>query len=152
MKNRVAALRRSLKEFAEESGWTFIETLIVLGIILILTATVGFSAVRYLDKAKIVAAKSQIESFALALDSYKLDCGEYPTQDQGLAALYEKPSGEGTDGWTGPYIAKKVPLDPWSHDFQYRIPGPDGLPYAIVSYGADGVEGGNGKNTDITSF
>jgi general secretion pathway protein G len=137
---------------AKEDGWTFIETLIVLGIILILTATVGFMSVRYLDKAKTVAAKSQIESFALALDSFKIDCGEYPTEEQGLAALYTKPSTGESEGWAGPYIAKQVPKDPWNHEYVYHVPGPNSLPYSLVSYGSDGVEGGEGKAADITSY
>jgi len=139
-------------DIRSEEGWTFIETIIVLGIILILTSTVGFMAVRYLDKAKVVAARSQIESFALALDSYKLDCGEYPTEEQGLAALYTKPGTGESDGWSGPYTAKKIPQDPWNHDYAYRVPGPDNLPYAIVCYGADGAEGGDDKAADIASY
>ena len=148
-------LRKALRKASaikQEDGWTFIETLIVLAIILILTATVGFMSVRYLDKAKTVAAKSQIESFALALDSFKIDCGEYPTEEQGLAALFAKPSVGSSEGWAGPYIAKQVPKDPWSHDYVYRVPGPNDLPYSLASYGADGVEGGEGKAADITSY
>lgn len=137
---------------ADESGWTFIETIIVLGIIIILTSTVGFMAVKYLDKAKIVAARSQIESLALALDAYKLDCGDYPTEEQGLAALYSKPTAGASDGWAGPYIAKKLPQDPWNRDYIYKLPGPDNLPYAIYSYGADGTEGGTGLAADLASF
>jgi general secretion pathway protein G len=151
MKKLRIALRKA-SAIKEDDGWTFIETLIVLAIILILTATVGFMSVRYLDKAKTVAAKSQIESFALALDSYKIDCGEYPTEEQGLAALYAKPSAGASDGWAGPYIAKGVPKDPWNHDYVYHVPGPNGLPYSLASYGSDGVEGGEGKAADITSY
>lgn len=136
-----------------DGGWTFIETLIVLGIVLILTATVGFMAVRYLQKAKEVAARSQIETFSLALEAYYLDLGSYPGTDQGLDALWEKPGGSsGSGAWTGPYIAKKVPLDPWGHKYAYKTPGPNGLGFEIVSYGADGSEGGEGNDADIASW
>lgn len=142
-------IKRALKA---EDGWTFIETIIVLGIILILTATVGFMSIRYLDKAKVVAARSQIESFTLALDSFRIDCGDYPTEVQGLSALYTKPSSGASEGWSGPYIAKQVPKDPWNHEYVYHVPGPNSLPYSIISYGSDGAEGGEDKAADITSF
>ena len=80
-------------------GWTFVETLIVIGIILILTSAVGFMAFKYIDQAKQATAKSQIETFALALNSYYIDCKQYPDPQQGLNVLWEKPAG--VDGWNG---------------------------------------------------
>ena len=130
-------------------GWTFVETLIVIGIILILTSAVGFMAFKYIDQAKQATAKSQIETFALALSSYYIDCKNYPDPQQGLSALWEKPAG--VDGWNGPYIAKAVPKDPWGHDYQLKMPGPNGLPFEIVSLGAAGVEGGSGADADLSS-
>lgn len=136
-----------------EGGWTFIETLIVIGIILILTSSVGFMAVRYLDKAKIVTARSQIETFALALDAYYLDCGSYPSSDQGLASLWEKPSAAPQpDGWMGPYVNKPIPNDPWGNPYAYVVPGSGGLPFGIRSFGADGKEGGEANDADISSW
>lgn len=70
-----------------EEGWSFVETLIVMAIVLILTAAVGFSAIKQVEKARVVTARSQIETFSLALDSYYMDVGSYPTSEQGLAAL-----------------------------------------------------------------
>ncbi|MBN2877055.1 MAG: type II secretion system major pseudopilin GspG [Bacilli bacterium] len=135
------------------AGWTFIETLIVLGIILILTATVGFSAVKYLQKAKVVAVRSQIDSIDLALQAYYLDCGIYPSEEQGLASLWEKPSTEPIpEAWDGPYLAKRLPKDPWNREYVYLNPGPEGTSYGIASYGADGMEGGENDNVDITSW
>lgn len=144
---------KNLKKYMTRSdeGWTFIETLICLAIILILTAAVGFAAIQQLDKAKTVTAKSQIETFCIALDSYYLDCGEYPTQEQGLQALWQKPS-TGSSKWAGPYLQKKVPLDPWENEYQYMIPGENGLPFGIRSLGKDGMEGGDGNNADISSW
>jgi general secretion pathway protein G len=136
-----------------EGGWTFVETLVVIGIILILTASVGFMAFRYLDKAKTVAAKSQIETFSLALDGYYSDCGQYPTQEQGLAALWAKPSIEPVpEGWNGPYITKAIPVDPWGNAYEYTIPGKNGLPFGVRSFGADKTEGGTGINADISTW
>jgi len=120
-------------------GWTFIETIIVIGIIIILTSAVGFMAIKYIDQAKVATARSQIETLALALSSYYIDCKQYPDPQTGLNALWEKPAG--ADGWNGPYIVKAVPKDPWNHDYVLKIPGPNGLPFEIVSLGPQGVEG-----------
>jgi general secretion pathway protein G len=137
----------------KEAGRTFIETLVVLGIVLILTGTVGFMAVRYLEKARSVSARSQIETFSLALQSYYLDCGVFPSEEQGLESLWEKPSlSPVPDGWFGPYIQKALPPDPWGHAYVYEVPGPSGLPFAIVSYGRDGNPGGEGADADLASY
>ncbi len=136
-----------------EGGWTFVETLVVIGIILILTASVGFMAFRYLDKAKVVAARSQLETFSLALDGYYIDCGQYPTQSQGLGALWERPAGESVPaGWSGPYLTKKAPRDPWGNPYEYQMPGKNSQPFSLRSFGADGKEGGDGINADITTW
>lgn len=136
-----------------EGGWTFIETLIAIAISLILTASVGFMAYRYVDKAKTAAARSQIETFALALDSYLMDCGRYPTQEQGLKALVEKPTIEPIPkGWDGPYLSKAISGDPWDRAYEYSVPGKGGMPLGIRSLGADGKEGGDGKDRDISSW
>lgn len=136
-----------------EGGWTFIETLIVIGIIMILTSSVGFMAIRYLDRAKVVTARSQIETFSLALDAYFLDCGQYPSDTQGLSALWEKPyTGSVPLSWNGPYINKPIPRDPWGNDYEYTIPGFHNTPYSIRSFGRDGREGGEGNDADITSW
>lgn len=136
-----------------EGGWTFIETLIVIGIILILTSSVGVMAIRYLDKARTVSARSQIETYSLALDAYYLDCGKYPTTEQGLAALWEKPSLEPLPrNWNGPYVNKPINKDPWGNAYEYTVPGPGGLPFGIRSFGGDGTQGGEGKNGDVASW
>jgi len=136
-----------------ESGWTFVETLVVIGIILILTAGVGIMSFKYLDKAKVVSAKSQIETFSLALDSYYVDCGQYPTEEEGVAALWEKPSQDSAiSGWNGPYLTKAPPLDPWGNAYQYLCPGKNEQPYSIRCLGADKAEGGTGINADITTW
>ena len=136
-----------------DEGWTFMETLIVLAITLVLTATVGFVATGSLEKARTAAAKTQIESLATALEAYYMDCGKYPAAEQGLSALRKKPeTSPSSDNWAGPYLHKDTPKDPWGYDYEYTSPAPDGSPYGIRSFGADGAEGGEGKNADIKSW
>jgi general secretion pathway protein G len=134
-----------------EGGWTFIETLIVIGIVLVLTSSVGFMAVKYLDRAKVVTARNQIETFCVSLDAYFLDCGEYPSETEGLPALWEKPVSAG-ELWNGPYVSKAIPRDPWGNDYEYRKPGFYNTQYGIRSFGGDGMEGGEGNDADISSW
>lgn len=141
-----------IDDVKKEDGWSYMETLIVIAVILILTATVGFMAVGTLDKARSAGAKSQIESFCTALEAYYIDCGVYPSTEEGLDALLKKSEFSSTNGWAGPYLYKKVPNDPWGKEYDYLSPGNDGRDYEIKSYGADGMEGGSGKNADITSW
>ena len=136
-----------------ERGWTFIETLIVIGIILILASSVGIIGFRYLDRARVASTKNQIEVLSIGLEAYLLDTGRYPTEDQGLDALWTKPTLEPIPaGWSGPYITKSVEVDPWGTAYEYDVPGPNGLPFGIVSYGADGSAGGGGSDQDIKSW
>ena len=123
-------------------GWTFIETLIVMAIVMILTASVGFSAVRQVDKARAVTAKSQIDSLVIAMDSYYLDVGSYPSEGEGLAVLWND---------SVMYVSKPLEKDPWGNPFVYRLTGNNDFPYEIVSYGKDGRPGGSGIESDIVS-
>jgi general secretion pathway protein G len=135
-----------------DSGWTFVESIIVIAIIIILSGTVSFSAVRYLEQARTASARAQIAALELSLHSYYLDTGAYPTEAQGLAALWEKPTLAPTpDRWNGPYLGRPLGVDPWGSAFVYRRPGPAGLAFEVVSYGADGTPGGSGRDADISS-
>jgi len=147
MSGRVSTSKKDLAfGTSGQRGWTFVETLIVIGIILILTSTVGFMAFRYVDKARLVAARNQIEELSMALHSYYMDCKQYPSPQQGLDALWEKPVLEPVPlEWSGPYLSKKLSADPWGRPYKYNVPGPNGLPFGIVSLGAGGVEGGDGN-------
>jgi general secretion pathway protein G len=136
-----------------QAGFTFIEIMVAMMILLILMGVAGFTYIRYVSRARVVAAKNQIEGFSVALNSYFLDTGRYPTAEQGLAALWEKPVLEPIpSGWSGPYMSKAIPKDPWGHDYQYEAPGPHGLPFGIRSLGADGLEGGEGNDKDVISW
>lgn len=130
-------------------GFTLIELIIVATIIVLLAGLVLPQYIRQGEKATAKAAKAQIESFGTALDTFRLDVGRYPTTQEGLQALNQKPGG--VDRWDGPYLKKDVPLDPWGKPYVYKSPGEHGS-YDILSYGADGVPGGEDVNRDISSW
>lgn len=132
-----------------ERGFTLIELMIVIIIIGLLAGLVGPRLFGKLTQAKQKAAKAQIELFGTALDAFRLDVGRYPTTDEGLKALREKPSG--LDAWKGPYLPKEIPMDPWGKPYLYKSPGEHGE-YDLLTYGLDGVEGGEGENQDVVSW
>jgi general secretion pathway protein G len=132
-----------------KAGFTLIELLVVMLILGLLAALVGPKLFGKVGKAKIKAAKAQISLIEDALDAFRLDVGRYPTTEEGLQALVEQPSG--MDKWDGPYLKKKIPKDPWDHEYVYKCPGEHG-DYDLYSFGADGEEGGEGENADITSW
>ncbi len=136
-----------------KAGFTLIEIMVASIILLILISVAGFVITRHVGKARIISSKNQIQIFSMALNSYFLDCGMYPTTEQGLKALWEKPVLEPIPkGWSGPYLDKALPKDPWDSEYEYFSPGPHSLPFGIRSYGADGMEGGEAADKDITSW
>ena|SRR5690348_12226331 len=132
-----------------DAGFTLIELLIVVTIIALLAGLVVPQFIRQEEKATAKAARAQIELLGTALDTFRLDVGRYPTSQEGLAALNQKPGA--VDRWDGPYLKKDVPLDPWGKPYIYKSPGDHG-PYDLLSYGADGVPGGDGNNRDVASW
>jgi general secretion pathway protein G len=137
------------REKRRENGFTLIEILVVIIIIGLLAALVGPRLFGKVSTAKLGAAKAQIELFGTALDTFRLDVGKYPTTEEGLKALREKPSG--VEGWNGPYLPKEIPLDPWKRPYIYKSPGEHG-DYDLISHGLDGAEGGEGENQDVVSW
>src|SRR5262252_985686 len=130
----------------EQDGFTLIELMVVILIIGLLATIVVQNLRSATDKAKRVKAQADISQLKSALDRYYLDAGSYPSSDQGLPALVAAPTaGNDPKDWGGPYI-ERIPLDPWGHPYAYQS---DGNEYLLKSYGADGVEGGEGKNADI---
>ncbi|MGA2715488.1 MAG: type II secretion system major pseudopilin GspG [Bryobacteraceae bacterium] len=132
------------------AGVTLIEMLVVVVIIAVFAAVVGPRLLNQGDKARVVAARQQLENFQLALGQYHLDTGSYPSTEQGLAALRVQPSG--VEQWHGPYLQKDLANDPWGHPYVYKFPGDHGDEPDVISYGADGQPGGTDLNTDIVSW
>jgi len=137
------------KTLKKQDGFTLIELIVVVIIIGLLAGLVVPQFIRQEEKATAKTAKAQIELFGTALDTFRLDVGRYPSSQEGLQALNQRPGG--VDRWDGPYLKKALPLDPWGHAYIYKNPGDHG-PYDIISYGADGVPGGEGTNQDVTSW
>ena len=130
-------------------GFTLLELLVVVVIIGLLASYVAPKYFSQVGKSEVQVAKAQIDAFDKALDQYRLDTRRYPTTEQGLKALVERPASE--QQWGGPYLKKAVPLDPWGRAYVYRTPGTKSE-YDLVSYGKDGQPGGSGENADIGNF
>jgi len=128
-------------------GFTLLELLVVVAILGILAAFVGPRYFGQLGKSETSVAQAQIKAFVDALDAYRVDMGRYPTTDEGLKSLVDRPTNDAR--WRGPYLRKVVPLDPWGRAYLYRAPGSDGSEFEVVSYGKDGSPGGSGDGSDI---
>ena len=133
-----------------EQGFTLLELLVVLAILGMLAAIAAPRVIAYLGSARADSAKVQMRNIATALDLYRLEMGRYPSQADGLVSLVENASGAA--GWNGPYLQRKdAILDPWGKAYQYRLPGEHGE-FDIFTLGADGAPGGEGEDSDITSW
>jgi general secretion pathway protein G len=128
--------------------------LVVIAIIATLAALVGPAVFRSVGDSKVSAAKSQVELYSLALNSYRLDNDDFPTTEQGLDALRTAPvAAEPPRNWRGPYLNKLVTPDPWGRPYVYTSPGKVN-PHAfdLYSLGRDGKPGGEGEDADVTSW
>lgn len=126
---------------ADDGGWTFVETVITVGIILVLSSTTGVTAYRYLEQARLAAVKGELTAIAVALDAYALDCGTYPTTEQGLQALWEAPYFHPVPReWDGPYLGGPTTVDPWGNPYVYRKEELRGHPFTLYSLGPPEVE------------
>ena len=135
-------------------GFTLLEIIVVVFILSLLAAIVAPKIIGRTDDARIAEGKVQIRNLETALKLFKLDNGFYPDTQQGLQALVEKPAtGRIPPNYKeGGYLEqKKIPLDPWGNAYLYISPGLNG-DYDLMSYGADGKEGGEGKDADIKSW
>ena len=139
----------SARRRCSSAGFTLLELLVVMVIIGLLAGFVGPKLFAQIGKSEVKVARAQIESLSKSLGQYRIDLGHYPSTEQGLAALVVKPAQEPT--WSGPYLAKVVPKDPWGHDYLYTYPGQHG-DYDLVSLGRDGKPGGEGEDADLTSW
>jgi len=131
------------------AGFTLLELLVVMVIIGLLAGFVGPRFFAQIGKSEVKTARAQIDALGKALDQYRLDVGRYPSSEEGLAALNERPSGD--TRWQGPYLKKGVPQDPWGQAYVYKAPGEHG-DYDLLSLGKDGKPGGTDESADIGSW
>jgi len=151
-----AEARRTLRGRAAardgQRGFTLIEIMVVIAILGILAALIVPKIMSRPDEARRVAAKQDIGSIMQAMNLYRLDNGRYPTQDQGLHALVEKPTTDPLPGnWKDGGYLERLPVDPWGNPYQYLNPGAHGE-IDIFSFGADGKAGGEANDADIGSW
>jgi general secretion pathway protein G len=129
-------------------GFTLLELLVVVVIIGLLAGIVAPRYFGQVGKSEVNVARAQIDALEKALDQYRLDIGHYPNSELGLKALVERPASE--PKWSGPYLRKDVPPDPWGRPYVYKVPGEKGE-FDLLSYGKDGQPGGTGENADLTN-
>ena len=148
-------MTKSDKKRKRNAGFTLIEIMVVVMIIGMLAALVSVRVFDIYEKSKRKGAVAQISNFETALAAYRLDNNKYPSTEQGLDALIKQPTMEPVpkNYPRGGYLqgTKEIPLDPWGNPYVYFSPGLNGEDFTIISYGADGVEGGEGTNADIDS-
>ena len=121
--------------------------MVILGL---LASYVGPRYFAQIGRSEIKTVRAQIDGFEKALEQYRIDMGHLPSASQGLEALNVAPQGE--TGWSGPYLKKAVPLDPWGNAYVYAVPGTHGNDFDLFSFGKDGREGGKGEDADIGNW
>jgi general secretion pathway protein G len=124
-------------------GFTLIELLIVIVILGLMASLVAPAMFSKVSSSQRNTASAQMQMFETALDTYRLDLGNYPAS---IDELRESTKSR----WDGPYLPKSIPLDPWGNPYSYVTPGEDGTPYLLQSLGADGKPGGEDDNADIS--
>ncbi|MCH8542937.1 MAG: type II secretion system major pseudopilin GspG [Alcanivorax sp.] len=129
-----------------QKGLTLIEIMVVVAILGLLAAMIVPNVIGQGEQARVDLAKSNMASIASALDMFRLHNSRYPTTEEGLRALVERPSN--ARSWPEGGYLSRIPEDPWGNDYVYISPGSSG-PYDLISLGADGVEGGEGNNADL---
>lgn len=136
-----------------QRGFTLIEIMVVVVIIGVLGAIVVPQFMSRPDQAKVTAARTDIQAISTALEMYRLDTFNYPSTQQGLEALVTRPAGTPlARNWNPQGYLKSLPVDPWGTPYQYLNPGSHSAGYDLFSFGADGVQGGEGFATDIGNW
>ena len=143
-----SAFTHKRKAAIRASGFTLLELLVVVVIIGLLAAYVGPKYFSHIGKSEVAVAKAQVTAFEKAIDAYRVDVGQFPSNEDGLAALMLNT--HNSPKWNGPYMQKAIPLDPWGHAYEYHANVKD-KDYEIVSLGKDGQAGGEGENADVSN-
>ena len=136
---------------ARQRGFTLLEIMVVVVIIGLLAAVVVPQFMGRVDDARVAKAKQDIQALETGLTMYKLDNFNYPTGEEGLKALVEKPNDPNVKNWRAGGYLKRLPKDPWGNDYQYQYPGTHGE-VDVFSLGADGQAGGEGVNADVGNW
>jgi len=138
------------RPLSRQAGITLLELLVVLVILAVIAGFAARPLLNVLGGAKSDAAAIKLEGLIEVLDLYRLEVGHYPSEQDGLEALFERPAG--AEVWNGPYVRKREQLlDPWNRLYLYRYPGDNG-DFDLYSLGADGIEGGDDEDADVTSW
>jgi general secretion pathway protein G len=132
-------------------GFTLVELMAVIVIIGLLAAIAAKNFMGQTEKARVTTTKATLKNLHETVNMFKMDTGRYPTEEEGLLALIEQPTD--VEGWSpnGYLESTKIPQDSWKHDFVFQLNPESGKPFVIISYGADGKEGGEGYDTDLYS-
>lgn len=135
---------------ARREGLTLVEMIVVLAIIALVAVMIVPNVIGRPDEARVTVAKTDLKTISAALRMYRLDNGDYPTTDQGLAALVQRPTKPPVPtNWTGDGYLPDLPIDPWNKPYVYRSPGQAGR-FDLLSYGKDGKPGGEKLDADLT--
>ncbi len=142
--------QRNMQSLPHQAGFTLLEMIVVLVIIGLIMGLVGPRLFGQADKAKVQTAQTQVKMLRGALQTMRLDISRWPTEQEGLLLLTNKPANaDAARGWAGPYLDEAVPSDPWGQPYQYS-PQPSGNnPFTLYSFGADGKLGGQGQDADV---
>ena len=140
-----------MKKVRSNQGFTLLEIIVVVAIIAILASYIAPKVAGRVDDARISKAKSDIRVLESSLELYKLDNFVYPSSDQGLEALVNRPSGDNLRNWRDGGYIKKLNKDPWGNDYRYAYPGSNGE-FDVFSLGADNAVGGEGEAADIGNW
>lgn len=135
----------------KEAGLTLIEMIVVLVVIALIAALIVPNVIGRPDEARVTVARTDLRTISAALKMYRLDNGNYPTTEQGLAALVAAPTAPPVPtSWSSEGYLPDMPVDPWGHPYAYKVPG-DKRPFDLASLGKDGEAGGEGIDADITA-